>query len=448
MTTERKDSGVKWVGTIPANWEINKIKYISTLKGRIGWQGLTSEEYTNEGAYLITGTDFEKGSINWDTCVHVPMRRWEEARDIQIENGDLLITKDGTIGKVAIVKNMPGKTSLNSGVLRIMPIEGYSRRFLYWVIQSEEFWNWFNYKNAGNSTIIHLYQGDFAEFVYAFPNYAEQESIADYLDMHCAKLDSIISDLEHQIETLQKYKKSLITEAVTKGLDKSAPMKDSGIEWIGKVPETWDIKRIKYISTLITKGATPDDISFIEDELHPIRFIKAENIQNGKLHQEPEFFITTADNVTLQRAILRDKDILFVIAGATIGKVAKMRAELMPCNLNQAVCLIRMKASQCPDYYNYVLQSNITSVVINLLTVQAAQPNLSMGNIANIKVPVPLLEDQIVIAEFLDAKCKQIDDTLAIKQSQLETMRAHKTSLIYEYVTGKKRVKEVTNHAN
>ena len=445
MTTERKDSGVKWVGTIPANWEINKIKYISTLKGRIGWQGLTSEEYTNEGAYLITGTDFEKGSINWDTCVHVPMRRWEEARDIQIENGDLLITKDGTIGKVAIVKNMPGKTSLNSG---IMPIEGYSRRFLYWVIQSEEFWNWFNYKNAGNSTIIHLYQGDFAEFVYAFPNYAEQESIADYHDMHCAKLDSIISDLEQQIETLQKYKKSLITEAVTKGLDKSAPMKDSGIEWIGKVPETWDIKRIKYISTLITKGATPDDISFIEDELHPIRFIKAENIQNGKLHQEPEFFITTADNVTLQRAILRDKDILFVIAGATIGKVAKMRAELMPCNLNQAVCLIRMKASQCPDYYNYVLQSNITSVVINLLTVQAAQPNLSMGNIANIKVPVPLLEDQIVIAEFLDAKCKQIDDTLAIKQSQLETMRAHKTSLIYEYVTGKKRVKEVTNHAN
>lgn len=448
MTTERKDSGVKWVGTIPANWEINKIKYISTLKGRIGWQGLTSEEYTNEGAYLITGTDFEKGSINWDTCVHVPMRRWEEARDIQIENGDLLITKDGTIGKVAIVKNMPGKTSLNSGVLRIMPIEGYSRRFLYWVIQSEEFWNWFNYKNAGNSTIIHLYQGDFAEFVYAFPNYAEQESIADYLDMHCAKLDSIISDLEQQIETLQKYKKSLITEAVTKGLDKSAPMKDSGIEWIGKVPETWDIKRIKYISILITKGATPDDISFIEDELHPIRFIKAENIQNGKLHQEPEFFITTADNVTLQRAILRDKDILFVIAGATIGKVAKMRAELMPCNLNQAVCLIRMKASQCPDYYNYVLQSNITSVVINLLTVQAAQPNLSMGNIANIKVPVPLLEDQIVIAGFLDAKCKQIDDTLAIKQSQLETMRAHKTSLIYEYVTGKKRVKEVTNHAN
>lgn len=442
MMDGMKDSGIRWIGTIPENWNTKRIKYVANLKGRIGWQGLTSEEYQDEGAFLITGVDFLDGGIDWENCVHVPMKRWEEAKDIQIEEGDLLITKDGTVGKVAIVKDMPGETSLNSGVLRIMPIEGYSRRFLYWVIQSEEFWNWFNYKNAGNSTIIHLYQGDFAEFLYAFPDYAEQEAIADYLDIHCAKLDSIISDLELQIETLQKYKKSLITEVVTKGLDKSALVKDSGIEWIGTVPEPWDIKQIKYISTLITKGATPDDISFIEDELHPIRFIKAENIQNGELHQEPEFFITTADNVVLQRAILHDKDILFVIAGATIGKVAKMRAELMPCNLNQAVCLIRMKASQCPDYYNYVLQSNITSVVINLLTVQAAQPNLSMGNIANIKVPVPPMEDQIAIAGFLDGKCKQIDDTLAIKQSQLETMRTHKTSLIFEYVTGKKRVKE------
>ena len=89
------------------------------------------------------------------------MKRWEEAKDIQIQNGDLLITKDGTIGKVAIVTNMPGETSLNSGVLRIVPVEGYSRRFLYWVIKSDEFWNWFNIKNSGNSTIVHLYQGDF-----------------------------------------------------------------------------------------------------------------------------------------------------------------------------------------------------------------------------------------------------------------------------------------------
>lgn len=163
-----KDSGVRWIGEIPATWSTKRIKYMATLKGRIGWQGLTSEEYQDEGAYLITGVDFDNGGIDWENCVHVPMKRWEEAKEIQIENGDLLITKDGTIGKVAIVSNMPGETSLNSGVLRIIPIEGYSRRFLYWVIKSDEFWTWFNYKNAGNSTIVSYedYRGlkDFSVF--------------------------------------------------------------------------------------------------------------------------------------------------------------------------------------------------------------------------------------------------------------------------------------------
>ena len=215
-TTEKlQDSGIQWVGEIPISWNTKKIKYMATLKGRIGWQGLTSEEYQDEGAYLITGVDFDNGSIDWENCVHVPMKRWEEAKDIQIQEGDLLITKDGTIGKVAIVSNMPGEASLNSGVLRIMPTDEYSKRFLYWVLKSEEFWNWFNYKNAGNSTIQHLYQGDFAEFVYAFPKYAEQEAIATHLEKCCSELDVAIQNYERQIETLKEYKKALIFEYVT-----------------------------------------------------------------------------------------------------------------------------------------------------------------------------------------------------------------------------------------
>ena len=143
-----KKSSIQWIGAIPESWNTKRIKYMAILKGRIGWQGLTSEEYQDEGAYLITGVDFANGGIDWENCVHVPMKRWEEAKGIQIQDGDLLITKDGTIGKVAIVSNIPGETSLNSGVLRIMPIDGYSKRFLYWLIKSDEFWNWFNYKNA------------------------------------------------------------------------------------------------------------------------------------------------------------------------------------------------------------------------------------------------------------------------------------------------------------
>jgi len=114
MMNGMKPSGIAWIGDIPKEWSMKKIKYISVLKGRIGWQGLTSDEYTDERAFLITGTDFANGHINWDTCVHVPMKRWEQAKDIQIENGDLLITKDGTVGKVAIVDGLNSPASLNS----------------------------------------------------------------------------------------------------------------------------------------------------------------------------------------------------------------------------------------------------------------------------------------------------------------------------------------------
>ena len=216
---EMKQTGIRWIGEIPTDWNTKRIKYMATLKGRIGWQGLTSEEYQDEGAYLITGVDFLNGGINWEQCEHVPMKRWEEARDIQIQNGDLLITKDGTVGKVAIVSNMPSETSLNSGVLRIMPYNGYSSRYLYWVLQSEVFWNWFNYTNSGNSTIVHLYQGDFNEFTYAFPAYMEQEQIADKLEELCGIIDESTNIISTQIEILQKYKRSIITEAVTKGLE-------------------------------------------------------------------------------------------------------------------------------------------------------------------------------------------------------------------------------------
>lgn len=115
------ESGITWIGKIPSEWKINKIKAMASLSGRIGWQGLTSEEYTDEGAYLITGVDFENGVINWDSCVHIPIKRWKEAVGVQIKENDLLITKDGTVGKVALAKNMPYETSLNSGVLLIRP---------------------------------------------------------------------------------------------------------------------------------------------------------------------------------------------------------------------------------------------------------------------------------------------------------------------------------------
>ena len=209
------NSDIKWIGEIPFDWNTKKIKYVATLKGRIGWQGLTSDEYQDEGPYLITGVDFLDGQINWENCVHIPEKRWTEAVDIRIKENDLLITKDGTVGKVALVKNLKDKASLNSGVLLINLEEEYDKKYLFWVLQSDIFWKWFSYTNSGNSTIIHLYQHDFDNFEYPIPPMKEQKEIVAFLDMKCEKTDKIIKQQKESLETLKKYKQSLIYEYVT-----------------------------------------------------------------------------------------------------------------------------------------------------------------------------------------------------------------------------------------
>ena len=424
MTEQMKPSGVAWIGEIPTDWSTKKIKYLASLKGRNGWQGLTSDEYTDEGPFLITGVDFSNGSIDWDSCVHISEKRWEEAPEIHISNGDLLITKDGTVGKVAIVEGLTDKASLNSGVLLIRTNTDFDRRFLFWVIQSEEFWYWFRLKNAGNSTIIHLYQGDFAEFCYTFPCHSEQKLIADYLDRRCAEIDSIIADIEKQIELLKQYKKSLITETVTKGLDKSVPMKDSGIKWIGEIPVSWEIKRLKYVMNNFDSQRKP---------------IEAQNRS-----QEGEVLY---DYYGASGAIDKIDDYIFNETSLLIGEDG---ANLVLRNLpliyiakgkywvNNHAHILRPKPNN--DLFYFAHQMEIIDYS-NYIT-GSAQPKLSQENLNCVRLVVPPENEQRKISNLLNKQCEKIDAIISDKQQQLDTIQKHKKSLIYEYVTGKKRVKE------
>ena len=214
-TVPMKDSGINWIGQVPEGWDISKIKFTTQLNGRIGWQGLTSAEFKEEGPYLITGTDFHNGTINFETAVHIDEKRWSEALQIQVENGDLLITKDGTVGKVAIISGLDDKASLNSGVLRIQTIDEIDRRFLYYVLLSDEFWMWFNYTNSGASTILHLYQNVFDEFTFTFPQKNEQTKISDLLDKKTVQIDKLIQIKNEQIKNINKQRQTLIYDYVT-----------------------------------------------------------------------------------------------------------------------------------------------------------------------------------------------------------------------------------------
>ncbi|MGL6177919.1 MAG: restriction endonuclease subunit S [Tannerellaceae bacterium] len=438
-----KPSGIAWIGDIPESWCMKRVKYLASLKGRIGWQGLTSDEYMDEGPYLITGIDFKNGKVDWDSCVHISKDRWEEAEEIQIKNGDLLITKDGTVGKVAIVSDLQDLASLNSGVLVIRTQADFDRKFLYWVLLSEEFWTWFRLKNAGNSTIIHLYQNDFAEFTYTFPKLTEQTLIANFLDEQCNKIDSIIADIEKQIEILGQYKKSLITETVTKGLDKSVPMKDSGIEWIGKIPMHWEVKKIKHSCSNIGSGTTPEssNYDFYDGE---INWIQSGDLYGTNVIEQTEKTITNLAIKTYSTLKIYAYDYVVVaMYGASVGNVAI--SKINAC-VNQACCVLSVVDRGDVRYLYYWLVHCKDDLIQQ--SFGGGQPNISQQKIKNEPMLSLPFDEQTKIANYLDTQCSKIDSIIESKKEQLTKIIEHKKSLIYEYVTGKKRVKGVMNNGN
>jgi type I restriction enzyme S subunit len=210
---EMKDSGVEWLGTIPKDWEVKKIKHNTYVKGRIGWQGLRADEFTDEGPYLVTGTDFLNKSINWNNCYHISEKRYKEAPAIHLKDGDLLITKDGSIGKLAIVENCPDKAILNSGIFVTRCTNGeYLTEFMFYILSSNIFNIYIGLMTTG-STILHLYQSTFVNFIYPLPNIDIQSKLIQYLDNETNKINSIIT------KTQKQAKQSLISEAVTGKID-------------------------------------------------------------------------------------------------------------------------------------------------------------------------------------------------------------------------------------
>ena len=209
------DSGIKWIGKIPSDWVLLKMKHCSYMKGRIGWQGLTADEFIDEGPYLVTGTDFVRGRICWDRSYHISEKRYNEAIPIQLQVGDLLVTKDGTIGKLAYIDELPGKASLNSHLLVIRPIGGkYINRFLYWVLSSSIFRGYYELVSSG-STMDSLSQEKIGEFSFFAPSIEEQDMIADFLDVECKKMDDVIDELQKQLDIMKQRKEALIYEYVT-----------------------------------------------------------------------------------------------------------------------------------------------------------------------------------------------------------------------------------------
>lgn len=432
--TEMKDSGFAFIGQIPENWIILRIKHAAWLKGRIGWDGLKAEEFTDKGPYLITGTDFDNGAINWETCVHISDERFEEDQLLHIKEGDLLITKDGTVGKVAIVKGCPEKVSLNSGIMIIRNYTKYKYldKYMYYTLMSNVFTDWFNYNTKPGTTILHLYQHDFDNFKFLLPPLEEQQQIVTYLDARCSKIDGAVAQRKAIIEKLKEYKSAVITKAVTKGLNPDVEMKDSEIGWIGQIPKTSIVKRIKNI-VAITDG-THDTPEYVEPNDLSFPLVTSKCITDGKVVVEEAKHISKADYDEInKRSLVCIYDIIMPMIG-TVGNPAFLTKE--PKFAIKNVALLRSNGNKTlGKYLWYCLCSSLAKTQFVFYNNGGVQQFITQDKIKNLRFVIH--SDINAIVSYLDARCSKIDEAIEKQEQAVAKLEEYRKSVIYYAVTGK-----------
>lgn len=443
MSREMKNSGIPWIGDIPKDWEMYRIKYNTFLKGRIGWQGLNSNDFIDEGYCLITGTDFDnKGGINWHTCYRISKERFYEDVLLHVKNGDLLMTKDGTVGKMAYIKNLPEEASLNSHLLIIRQTTGrIDNGFLYWIMLSDVFKRFCSIYQSG-SIMNSISQSTLGLFCSYCPSIIEQQKIASFLDRKCAEIDEMIALQEKIVEELKAYKQSVITEAVTKGLNTDVPMKNSGVEWIGEIPEHWKQCRLKNYFHLHGRigwnGLRSDEfeessyaylVTGQDFKAKDIDWKKCYQIRKERYDEDPFIQLTEGD-------ILVTKD-------GTIGKVAVVKNLNKPACLNSGIFVVKQYEPKCFDsgYVYWLLVSPLLKTFNDFLNLGGTTIiHLYQNVFERMPLVLPPLEEQQAIANHLDKICSEIDSLIRIKESKIDSLKEYKKSIIYEYVTGKKEV--------
>ena len=410
-----KPSGVEWLGNVPEHWEVKKVSHTTYVKGRIGWQGLTFDEFIDEGPYCVTGTDFSEGKVDWMICYHVTDARYYEDPNIHLREGDLLITKDGTIGKTAIVRDLTGTATLNSGIFLTRPTRNsYSTIYMYWILNSKVFHDFIELTKSG-TTISHLYQNVFVKFSFPLPTLSEQHAIAAFLDQETGRIDALVKKKVRLIGLLKEKRTALISHAVTKGLDPSVELKPSGVEWLGDVPEHWEVKRLKHIVSMKSgESITSEDIEESGD--YPVYG------GNGLRGYYSDY---THDG---HYALIGRQ-------GALCGNVNYGNGKFWASEHAVVAKPNRPTAT--------IWLGELLGIMdLNQYSVSAAQPGLAIDKIKELKVPTPSLPEQQAIATFLDHETGKIDVLIAKVEAAIVKLKEYRTALISAAVTGKIDVRE------
>ncbi len=433
-----KDSGIKWIGKIPKEWTLKKIKYITKIPITDGPH--ETPVFVDEGIPFYSVDSIQNEHIVYEPCRYISgddAKRYDK-KEVPIY-GDILIGKAASIGKVAVIdRNI--RMQIWSPLAIIRTNEKIMHNlFLKYYLLSNSAQIEIELRSTSN-TQKNIAMKDIENIIVPLADIDEQALIAKFLDDKVEKIDEILNDLNNQIELLNKYKKSLITETVTRGLNPNVELKDSGVDWIGMIPESWIENKIKYIAKVNGrvgfKGYSKDDLVGPDEGAYTIG---GKHISTNKLNLDEPEYISWKKYYESPEIMIHKNDIIMAQRG-TLGKVVIIEDDIGEATINPSLVLLN-KIDINNKFLYWIINSDVIRENINVVNTSTAVPMISQTQIGNFKICIPPRKEQDEIVNYLDKKCKEIDDLISDKQMQIEKMEKYKKSLIYEYVTGKKRVK-------
>lgn len=425
-----KDSGIPWIGMIPSDWEVCFTKQLmrnKSIKGFPDEQVLSL--YRDYGVVPKNSRDDNHNVTSEDTATYK-----------LVEVGDFVINKMKAWQGSMAISAYRGIISPAYYICRFTN-ESVNRRYIHYLLRNETYKT--EYRRLSTGLRVGQWDLNIDDFLHIpaiLPPLPTQQRIADFLDRKCAEIDELAALQETMIAELKRYKQSVITEAVTKGLDPNVPMKDSGVEWIGEIPEEWEVKKVKNVTTAINKGngITKEEV-FADGDTPCVRY--------GEIYSKYDNSFVTCISKTKKDVLsalhyFGNGDILCAGTGELVEEIGKSIVYLGENKCLAGGDIIVLSHNQNPLFLNFALNSRYAQAQKSCSKAKLKVVHISAYDIGSVLIAFPPLTEQRTIADYLDRKCAEIDELIAIKQQKIEALKEYKKSVIFEYVTGKKEVEE------
>ncbi|TLD85083.1 restriction endonuclease subunit S [Helicobacter sp. MIT 11-5569] len=418
---EFKDSGIEWLGEIPKEWGLVRGAFIFSNK-----KILNSTLQCQERLSLTMEGVIERNIDDNNGLNPLDFRTYQifQQDDLVFKLIDLDNIKTSRVGYVHKIGIM------SSAYIRLIPAKNIFSKYFYYQYFDMYLKHIFNYLGTGVRSTLNC--DELLNIKVVYPPLKEQEQIAEFLDKKCEKISNFIDKKQKLITLLEEKKQALINEAVTKGLDKRAELKDSGIKYLGKIPKHWEVRKLKFvISTNIGLVYVPEEIVNNKNEGYPV--LRANNIQNGKINYQDLIYVNSKQIREKQVALIGD--LLMCVRNGSdnlLGKTAKIMDNDLSFGAFTAIIRSRFN-----DYLYWIFQTDLLKKSITNFSMAIGIGQISQDDIKNFTVPFPPLQEQKEIAQFLDSKIAKIDTIIEKTKKQIELIKEYKTTLISQAICGR-----------